>query len=359
MNQTAPIRKSLLPCTPPPEREFSSAFATGPDSEPGLLLVPGDAGPVVVRRLVTYGDWEPVRPNRWADEPETDAVAVSAVVSPPTSRADLSARIAESLRHANEMSAATTTSDFVDDLTDAVLAVLPQPADQAAVLRWAADRIDAETRQARADGLLEPDKYRPCRDASAQLRRLAGEAHDTGTQQPAAEAALGRVRAVLETEAVAGRTALEYRGLVLSALLAGGAQQQPDTETPRCAHCKHPKGDHDGRADHRAKYTPLVAGDPWCHACHAACDYAPAEQQPAAGAADPFSYEERERTGRNGGLIFPEQHPAAADDEETPTPCSSRPCNPAADELCDAHAAAHYHQLGEHAFCGPDCGEQQ
>jgi hypothetical protein len=48
--------------------------------------------------------------------------------------------------------------------------------DRAAVLLWAADQIDAETRQAKADGVLEPDKFRPCRDASAQLRRLAGEA---------------------------------------------------------------------------------------------------------------------------------------------------------------------------------------
>jgi hypothetical protein len=58
---------------------------------------------------------------------------------------------------------------------DAVLAVLPAPVDRAAVLLWAAEQIDAETRQAKADGVLEPDKYRPCRDASAQLRRLAGE----------------------------------------------------------------------------------------------------------------------------------------------------------------------------------------
>lgn len=46
--------------------------------------------------------------------------------------------------------------------------------DRAAVLLWAADQIDAETRQAKTDGVLEPDKFRPCRDASAQLRALAG-----------------------------------------------------------------------------------------------------------------------------------------------------------------------------------------
>jgi hypothetical protein len=46
--------------------------------------------------------------------------------------------------------------------------------DRDAILRWAADQIDAETRQAKAHGVLEPDKFRPCRDASAQLRALAG-----------------------------------------------------------------------------------------------------------------------------------------------------------------------------------------
>ncbi|WP_109000813.1 hypothetical protein [Streptomyces rishiriensis] len=47
-------------------------------------------------------------------------------------------------------------------------------ADRATLLLWAADQIDAETRQAKAYGVLEPDKFRPCRDASAQLRALAG-----------------------------------------------------------------------------------------------------------------------------------------------------------------------------------------
>ncbi|MGS2592048.1 hypothetical protein [Streptomyces hebeiensis] len=46
--------------------------------------------------------------------------------------------------------------------------------DRAAVLLWGADQIDAATRQAKADGVLESDKFRPCRDASAQLRALAG-----------------------------------------------------------------------------------------------------------------------------------------------------------------------------------------
>ena len=60
--------------------------------------------------------------------------------------------------------------------TDQPAAAPTAPADRAAVLREAADAIDTETRQAKADQVLEPDQYRPCRDASAQLRRMADEA---------------------------------------------------------------------------------------------------------------------------------------------------------------------------------------
>lgn len=53
-------------------------------------------------------------------------------------------------------------------------------------------------------------------------------------------AALERVRTVLETEAVEGRSALEYRGLIASALM-GGEAQQPDVcdtcDTERCETC--------------------------------------------------------------------------------------------------------------------------
>ncbi|MGW0131928.1 hypothetical protein [Streptomyces sp. NPDC003299] len=48
----------------------------------------------------------------------------------------------------------------------------------------------------------------------------------------AARAALERVRTVLETEAVVGRTALEYRGLIASALMAGEAQPTQPQPAP-------------------------------------------------------------------------------------------------------------------------------
>jgi hypothetical protein len=64
---------------------------------------------------------------------------------------------------------------------------------------------------------------------------------------PADQAALARVRTVLETEAVVGRSALDYRGLITSALMADEAQpaetdeQRADREeTER----DHAKGDH-------------------------------------------------------------------------------------------------------------------
>ncbi|MFJ6069099.1 hypothetical protein ACIQHU_39420 [Streptomyces tendae] len=73
MADAEPIRKSNLPCTPPSEYEFHTVHGGQPDS-PGVLLVPGDdSGPVVVRRRITYGDWEPVRPDHWAKEPPTTA----------------------------------------------------------------------------------------------------------------------------------------------------------------------------------------------------------------------------------------------------------------------------------------------
>ncbi|UPZ27698.1 hypothetical protein MUK60_07600 [Streptomyces sp. LRE541] len=65
--------------------------------------------------------------------------------------------------------------DAIQERAAELAAAVPSaPTSRAALLLWAADQIDAETRQAKADGVLEPDKFRPCRDASAQLRALAG-----------------------------------------------------------------------------------------------------------------------------------------------------------------------------------------
>jgi hypothetical protein len=200
IDPTAPIRKGMLPCTPPPEWEFHTVYGarTGTD---GCALFPGDAGPAVVRRLVTYGDWEPVRPDRWAEEPPTGAAAAPAVQAPATDRAALRDRIAEAL---------DATYISVDDFdaeraADAVLAVLPAPTDRAAVLREAAERLRERAGtctstafqvafRAAADGLdCDADEAQPaaevrctCADAGACFAP-AGHYADcpaAGAQQP-------------------------------------------------------------------------------------------------------------------------------------------------------------------------------
>ncbi len=44
------------------------------------------------------------------------------------------------------------------------------------------------------------------------------------------------------------------------------------SDSPRCAFCTHPKGDHSDRKDHTP--SQIVPRRPWCHACNATCDYA-------------------------------------------------------------------------------------
>ncbi|MFH9413989.1 hypothetical protein [Streptomyces rochei] len=78
------------------------------------------------------------------------------------------------------------------------------------------------------------------------------------------------------TVAKARRYRAAVRALTEQQPVAGARQDEAQPSTPPCAHCNHPKGDHDGHVDHRAKYPPHVAGDPWCHACNAPCDYAAA-----------------------------------------------------------------------------------
>jgi hypothetical protein len=107
-----------------------------------------------------------------ACEPGCAAVPVPA--SAPTDRAAIRDRIAEALRPGSRDRSGQYPEGLLRD-ADMVLAVLPAPADRAAILREAADAIDAETQQLKDHGVLEPDKFRPCRDASAQLRHMADE----------------------------------------------------------------------------------------------------------------------------------------------------------------------------------------
>jgi len=82
---TEPIRRSELPCIPSPEWEFHTWF---PHLDGGGDMVPGQRHRgVLVRRRVSYSDWEPVRPDRWAAElPTDDLAAAPAVPAPATGR---------------------------------------------------------------------------------------------------------------------------------------------------------------------------------------------------------------------------------------------------------------------------------
>lgn len=60
--EPVPIDPGLLPCAPPSEWEFHTVLG----APHGCMLLPGDMGPVVVRRRVHYGPWEPVTPDHWA-----------------------------------------------------------------------------------------------------------------------------------------------------------------------------------------------------------------------------------------------------------------------------------------------------
>jgi hypothetical protein len=147
--------------------------------------------------LVEASHWVGMQPGDWvlkfegyfvskADATFRAVWEPAAGPAPATDRAALRERLAAALLARIKQAVVSKTQPFDAatslfapnefDLADVALAVLPATADRAAVLLWAADAIDAETRQAKADQVLEPDKYRPCRDASAQLRRMAAEA---------------------------------------------------------------------------------------------------------------------------------------------------------------------------------------
>lgn len=129
-----PIRRSQLPPIPPPEWEFSTVIGARGDS--GCTLLPGDTGPVVIRRRVTWGDWEPVHPDHWAAEPVADAANRNA--EDPTARFQ---RAASMLVDAIVRAATASQGDFAlvpspdgDDLSNLarLRALLVADRDQAA-----------------------------------------------------------------------------------------------------------------------------------------------------------------------------------------------------------------------------------
>ncbi|MGY5048263.1 hypothetical protein ACWDE0_21925 [Streptomyces sp. 900105755] len=136
----------------------------------------------------------------------------------------------------------TDVTGSVTAIADIVLGVLAPPTDRAAVLLEVADwlkvwRPEFFERWA----VAEQDRYEGgVDDAADELRRLAAETPQTqpggrdalmrahtalAAQAGHDQAALARVRTVLETEAVVGRTALDYRGLIATALMGTEPQQ--------------------------------------------------------------------------------------------------------------------------------------
>jgi hypothetical protein len=87
----------------------------------------------------------------------------------------------------------------------------------------------------------------PCGDCSTddQCRcgpgEMCGDCFESRVQPedvPRVLAAIGRVRTVLETEAVVGRSALDYRGLITAALLADEEPEPSTNEVCRCGHIR-------------------------------------------------------------------------------------------------------------------------
>ncbi|WP_432124034.1 hypothetical protein [Streptomyces sp. C10-9-1] len=188
---TTAIRKSILPTIPPTEFEFSTVLS----SNTACLLLPGDSGRVVVRRRVTYGDWEPVRPDHWADEPGTDAQAEQSPAGPvdPERRA----RYAAALRTADTY-AQLERRDDRRRFADAVMAVADT---EQAALRTELAMKKAVIADHRVEGEALREKLAALRARVAELeqqatstradalREAADAAEDVATEPDPAEAA--------------------------------------------------------------------------------------------------------------------------------------------------------------------------
>ncbi|MFD8254959.1 hypothetical protein [Streptomyces werraensis] len=168
MNQpTEPIRKSSLPTTPPPEWEFFTFFPY-PEEDGGDMVRGQRQRGVQVRRLVTYGDWEPVRPDRWADEPDT---AVSSAGQAPATNhtAELEQLRTENARMRHELE--VMYGGAFDSLK-------PAPTDPAAVYAEVADRLAADAEHGDKEGLTRIYRRSAAKQVhewGEELRRLADE----------------------------------------------------------------------------------------------------------------------------------------------------------------------------------------
>lgn len=109
MTTPPPVSQDRLPPRSPPEYEYRTVL--GGTNAAGVMLWPGQhPGRAVIRRLVTYGEWEPVTPDHWAPEsPEQRLETVRALTERllALSREECVWKIALALK---QLSAGTITS---------------------------------------------------------------------------------------------------------------------------------------------------------------------------------------------------------------------------------------------------------
>jgi hypothetical protein len=167
------------------------------------------AAPCNAAQLHRLGDLQTAHgPHEWIVQPGMDPVrcpgageqpAAPAVQAPATDRAALRDRIAAARDRLRGMALDLATGSglvepsafdaALDDYRDAIAAVLPAPADRAAVLRKAADRLDAGMEQFFTEWPDEPRNSPYAlgqKDAATELRRMADEAQPTEVLRPPA-----------------------------------------------------------------------------------------------------------------------------------------------------------------------------
>ncbi|WP_458089379.1 hypothetical protein [Streptomyces malaysiensis] len=218
-----PIRRSDLPPIPPPESEIFTWF---PHPDGGGDMVRGQRqGGVQVRRRVSYGDWEPVRPDHWTDRAERETSATATAhrcgncdgIDPSSCLANPDRPPAAQSPHAelptaDEEQAAVSAAATVPPVTRAYA----RYAESAEALRWDLyDDLDAFARQTQAPGL----QHAQIRDHLAVflteglLRRMADEAQPSAPAATTTPSPLPALLATLEEErAKAARNAPLCRG---------------------------------------------------------------------------------------------------------------------------------------------------
>lgn len=131
-DQPEPIRRSDLPPLRGPEWEFFTWFPL-PDGGGDMVRGQRQRG-VQVRRRVTYSDWEPVSPGRWAGEQagEPGPNLAPGFVNPPGSTAEqLPADVLELIDPAPYLSTACGTAQALEE------AAAEHPDRSAGLLEWA------------------------------------------------------------------------------------------------------------------------------------------------------------------------------------------------------------------------------